>query len=98
LEWDSKSYQRLEKSNWQGERLGDKSQALTTFGFFDQTGAWFSVYVWWAHNIPVIRDIEQNDLWLSPSVVLTAGAILTFSSLLFSPETKDLELSAVGES
>jgi hypothetical protein len=36
-------------------------------------------------------------MWLSPSVVLTVGAIITFISLLYSPETKDLDLSTVGE-
>jgi hypothetical protein len=37
-------------------------------------------------------------MWLSASaVVLTLGAIITFLSLLWSPETKDLELSEVVE-
>jgi hypothetical protein len=31
-------------------------------------------------------------LWLSASAVLTIGAIITFISLLFSPETKDFDL------
>jgi hypothetical protein len=30
-------------------------------------------------------------------VILTIGAIMTWVSLLFSPETKDLELDQVGE-
>jgi len=60
-------------------------------------GAWFSVYVWWAHNIPFISAIEKQDMWLSPAVILTIGAVITFISLLFSPETKHLELSEVGE-
>jgi len=60
-------------------------------------GAWFSAYVWWAHKIPFIAKIEGQDLWLSPSVVLTVGAIMTFISLYFSPETKDLQLDEVGE-
>jgi MFS transporter, MHS family, proline/betaine transporter len=72
-----------------GVGLGYSSGALL--------GAWFSAYVWWAHNIPFIRAIEKQDMWLSPSVVLTVGAMMTFVSLLFSPETKDIELSAVGE-
>ncbi len=59
-------------------------------------GAGISVFVWWAHLIPFIKNIEGTDLWLSPSVVLTVGAVMTFVSLLFSPETKDLELSEVG--
>jgi len=58
-------------------------------------GAGISVFVWWAHSIPFIKNIEGNDLWLSPSVILTVGAVMTFASLLFSPETKDLELSEV---
>ena len=36
-------------------------------------------------------------MWLSPAVVLTVGAVMTFVSLLYSPETKDLELNQVGE-
>jgi MHS family proline/betaine transporter-like MFS transporter len=58
-------------------------------------GAWFSVYIWWAHSIPFIAGIEKEDMWLSPAVILTVGAMMTFGSLLCSPETKDLELSAV---
>lgn len=61
-------------------------------------GAWFSVYVWWAHRIPVIAAIEKKDMWLSPAVILTIGAAMTFASLLFSPETKTIELSSVGVS
>ncbi len=72
-----------------GVGLGYSSGALL--------GAWFSVYVWWAHNVPFIQSIEGQDMWLSPSLVLTVGALMTFVSLLFSPETKDLELSEVGE-
>jgi MHS family proline/betaine transporter-like MFS transporter len=60
-------------------------------------GAWFSVYVWWAHNIPFIQRIEQQDMWLSPAVVLTVGAAMTFVSLWFAPETKNLELSEVSD-
>ena len=59
-------------------------------------GAWFSVYVWWAHSIPFVAAIEKQDLWLSPAVILTIGAVMTFGSLLFTQETKDVELSAVG--
>jgi MFS transporter, MHS family, proline/betaine transporter len=58
-------------------------------------GAGISLFVWWAHQIPFIKAIEGDDLWLSPSVILTIGAIMTFVSLLYSPETKDLELSEV---
>jgi MFS transporter, MHS family, proline/betaine transporter len=61
-------------------------------------GAWFGLYVWWAHQIPFIQNIEGLDLWLSPAAVLTAGAVMTFISLLFTPETKDLRLEQVGQS
>ena len=60
-------------------------------------GAWFSIYVWWAHKIPFISAIEGQDMWLSPAVILTVGAVITFVSLMFSPETKHLELSEVGK-
>ena len=60
-------------------------------------GAWFSVYVWWAHKIPIIAAIEKQDMWLSPSVILTIGAVMTFVSLWYSPETKHLQLQEVGE-
>ena len=59
-------------------------------------GAGFSLYVWWAHNLPFIAAIEKQDMWLSPAVVLTVGSIMTFVSLLYSPETKDLHLDEVG--
>jgi MHS family proline/betaine transporter-like MFS transporter len=70
-----------------GVGLGYSSGALL--------GAWFGAYVWWAHQIPFIAAIEGQDLWLSPAVVLTAGAALTFVSLLYSPETKHLQLDEV---
>lgn len=60
-------------------------------------GAWFPIYTLWAHNIPFIQRIEGKDIWLSPAVVLTVGSIMTFASLLFSPETKHLHLDEVGE-
>jgi hypothetical protein len=60
-------------------------------------GAWFSVYVWWAHKIPFISAIEKQDMWLSPAVILTVGAVMTFISLWYSPETKHLQLDEVGE-
>jgi hypothetical protein len=53
--------------------------------------------VWWAHKIPFISAIEKQDMWLSPAVVLTVGAVMTFVSLLFSPETRHLQLDEVGE-
>jgi len=58
-------------------------------------GAWFSLYVWWAHNISFIRSIEKQDMWLSPAVILTIGSIITFVSLIYSPETKAINLSDV---
>jgi hypothetical protein len=60
-------------------------------------GAWFSVYVWWAHRIPAIAAIEKGDLWLSPAVILTIGALMTFGSMWVSPETKHLRLSEVDD-
>jgi MFS family permease len=60
-------------------------------------GAGFSMYVWWAHSIPFVAAIEGQDLWLSPAVILTVGAVMTFISLLYSPETKDLELCDIVE-
>jgi MFS family permease len=60
-------------------------------------GAWFSVYVWWAHRIPAIAAVEKGDLWLSPAVILTIGALMTFASMWTSPETKHLKLSEIGD-
>jgi MFS family permease len=56
-------------------------------------GAGISAYVWWAHLLPFINNIEGKDLWLSPAFVLIVGATMTFASLLFSPETRDIDLS-----
>ncbi len=36
-------------------------------------------------------------MWLSPAVILTIGALMTFASMWASPETKDIRLSEVGE-
>jgi MFS transporter, MHS family, proline/betaine transporter len=61
-------------------------------------GAWFPIYTLWIHNnVGFIRNIEGQDTWLSPAAILTIGAIMTFASLLFSPETKHLHLDEVGE-
>jgi len=82
------------------ERFPTKTRASGVgFGYSSGAliGAWFGVYVWWAHSIPFIGAIEKQDLWLSPAVILTIGSIMTFASLLFSPETKDLHLDEVGE-
>jgi MFS family permease len=59
-------------------------------------GAWFSIYVWWAHSIPFVRGIEGEDMWLSPAVILTIGAVMTFCSLLYSPETRGISLDEAG--
>ena len=53
------------------------------------------VYIWWVHGLPLIAAVEKQDMWLSSAIIMTVGAIMTFVSLLFSPETKDLELSKV---
>ncbi len=82
------------------ERFPTKTRATGVgFGYSSGAliGAWFSVYVLWAHKIPAVAGIEQQDLWLSPAVILTIGSIMTFVSLWFSPETKHLELGEVGE-
>ena len=60
-------------------------------------GAWFGVYVRWAHKIPFIAAIEKQDMWLSPAVILTIGSVMTFISLWYSSETKHLQLDEVGE-
>ncbi len=50
------------------------------------------------HSLPFISSVEgPGELWFSASISLTIGAAMTFVSLLFSPETKHLELSEVGE-
>lgn len=80
------------------ERFPTKRRAVGVgFGYSSGAllGAWFSAYVWWAHNIPFIQAVEKQDMWLSPAVVLTVGSIMTFVSLLYSPETKGIELSEV---
>ena len=82
------------------ERFPTKRRAAGVgFGYSSGAllGAWFSIYVWWAHKIPFIGAIEKQDLWLSPAVILTIGSVMTFVSLLFSPETKGLQLDQVGE-
>jgi MFS family permease len=81
------------------ERFPTKTRATGVgFGYSSGAliGAWFNIYVLWAHKIPFIGAIEKQDLWLSPAVILTIGSIMTFVSLLFSPETKQLELDQVG--
>src|SRR5208283_2313779 len=83
------------------ERFPTKRRAAGVgFGYSSGAllGAWFSVYVWWVHRVPFIADIEKQDMWLSPALILSVGAIMTFSSLWFSPETRDLHLDEVGES
>jgi len=80
------------------ERFPTKRRAVGVgFGYSAGAliGAWFSAYVWWAHKIPFIRSIEGKDMWLSPAVILTVGAIITFVSLFYSPETKGIALADV---
>jgi MFS family permease len=82
------------------ERFPTKRRAAGVgFGYSSGAllGAGFGAYAWWAHKIPFIAAIEKQDMWLSPSVILTIGAVMTFVSLLYSPETKDLQLDEVGE-
>lgn len=82
------------------ERFPTKRRATGVgFGYSSGAliGAWFGIYVYWAHQIPFIRAIEKQDMWLSPAVILTIGALMTFVSLLYSPETKHLQLDEVGE-
>jgi MHS family proline/betaine transporter-like MFS transporter len=82
------------------ERFPTKTRATGVgFGYSAGAllGAWFNIYVLLAHKISFIGAIEGKDLWLSPAVILTIGAIMTWVSLLFSPETKDLELDQVGD-
>ncbi len=81
------------------ERFPTKRRAVGVgFGYSSGAllGAWFSVYVWWVHRIPVIAAVEKGDMWLSPAVILTIGALMTFASMWASPETKHLKLSDVG--
>jgi MFS family permease len=60
-------------------------------------GAGITPLVGLFHTLPFIAAVEgEGELWLSASSVLTLGAAMTFVSLLFSPETKHLELSEVG--
>jgi len=50
------------------------------------------------HQFPAIVSVEgTNELWLSASVVLTIGAVITFLSLLWSPETKETDLTGTGK-
>ncbi len=82
------------------ERFPTKRRAVGVgFGYSSGAllGAWFSVYVWWAHRIPAIAAIEKQDMWLSPAVILTIGAVMTFASMWVSPETKHLKLSDVDD-
>lgn len=71
-----------------GVGLGYSSGALL--------GAWFSIYVWWAHSIPFIKAIEGEDMWLSPALILTVGSLMTFCALVYSPETRGIDLDEAG--
>ena len=62
-------------------------------------GAWFgALRLVGSPVFPFIAQIEKQDLWLSPAVILTVGALMTIGSLFFSPETKDLHLDEVKSS
>jgi MFS family permease len=80
------------------ERFPTKRRAVGLgFGYSSGAliGAWFSIYVWWAHKIPFIKAIEGNDLWLSPAVILVIGAMITFISMYLGPETNGISLDDV---
>jgi len=44
----------------------------------------------------ITAELGREDMWLSPAVILTIGAVMTFSSLLFSPETRGIDLAEAG--
>jgi MHS family proline/betaine transporter-like MFS transporter len=80
------------------ERFPTKTRAVGVgFGYSAGAlvgGAGVTPLVGLFHMIPAIAAIEgPKELWLSASCVLTLGAIITFLSLLWSPETKDINLS-----
>ncbi len=80
------------------ERFPTKRRAVGLgFGYSSGAliGAWFSIYVWWAHKIPVVKAIEGNDLWLSPAVILVIGAMITFVGMYLGPETNGIALNDV---
>jgi MFS family permease len=61
-------------------------------------GAGITPLVGLVHTFPFVAAIEgESELWLSASSVLALGAAMTLISLRFSPETKHLELSEVGQ-
>lgn len=61
-------------------------------------GAGITPLVGLFHHVPAVMSIEGPDeLWLSASAVLTIGAVITFLSLLYSPETKGLDLAKIGD-
>jgi len=83
------------------ERFPTKSRSVGVgFGYSAGAlvgGAGITPLVALFHIVPFIAAVEgSSELWLSASSVLTIGAAITFVSLLFSPETKHLELSEVG--
>ncbi len=83
------------------ERFPTKTRAVGAgFGYTLGSllgGAGVTPLVGLFHHIPAIMSIEGPDeLWLSASAALTIGAMIAFVSLLFSPETKNVDLREVG--
>jgi MHS family proline/betaine transporter-like MFS transporter len=84
------------------ERFPTKSRSVGVgFGYSAGAvlgGAGVTPLVALFHTLPFIAAVEgPSELWLSASSVLTIGAGVTFISLLFSPETRHLDLSEVGK-
>jgi len=83
------------------ERFPTKSRSVGSgFGYSAGAlvgGAGITPLVALFHMVPLVAAVEgPNELWLSASLVLTIGAVMTFVSLLFSPETRQIRLSDVG--
>ncbi|MCX5787979.1 MAG: MFS transporter [Elusimicrobia bacterium] len=57
-------------------------------------GAGITPLVGLLHSRQAFAVVEGGELWLSASAALTLGAALTWLSLFWSPETKDVDLRA----
>ena len=55
-------------------------------------GAGIAPLVGLLHSRTAFAAVEGGELWLSASAALTLGAALTWLSLCWSPETKDVDL------